>query len=85
MERTGSMAQGGRLLTALAAGADAATMSPAGRAFADVIGPVNSESHLMATRLRFELMGYVGSGVVANAVLRAATRDGRLLASNKAP
>lgn len=83
MERTGSLAKGGRLLTALAAGADAATMSPAGRTFADVIGPVNSESHLMATRLRFELMGYVGSGAIANAVLRAATRDGRLLGESR--
>ena len=67
----GGAAKAGAMLTALADGADATQTSSA-------IGRVNTESHLAATRLRFELMGYLG-GELANAVLRVATRGGRLL------
>ena len=73
-EAAGGHIKGGRLLTALAAGEDA------GRGGSGEIGPVNSESHMLATKLRFELMAYVGDAKTANAVLRAATRGGRLLA-----
>ena len=73
-EEAGGAAQGGRLLTALAAGEDA------GNGGSGAIGPVNSPSHVLATMLRAELMSYVGDAKTANAVLRAATRGKRLLA-----
>ena len=79
LEQTGSVAQARRLLSGLAVGADATRSEGGANAFpefADVIGPINTESHLLATRLRAELMRYVGSGELANAVLRATVRGG---------
>ena len=71
---------GGRLLTALAEGADAlGAPAHALAKWSDVVGPVNTEAHLRATKLRFELMALAGGGDVANAILRAATRGKRLL------
>jgi len=67
----GSSARAGAVLTALAAGADATQTS-------DVIGKINSPSHLAATKLRFELVGLLGVEA-ANAVLRVSTRGGRLV------
>jgi hypothetical protein len=67
----GDGARAGAVLTALADGADATQTSAA-------IGKVNSESHLAATRLRYELVRRLGADD-ANALLRAMARGGRML------
>ena len=69
----GSGAKAGAVLAGLADGLDATQTSP-------VIGKVNSESHLAATRLRYDLVRQLGADD-ANALLRAMARGGRLLAA----